>query len=59
MEKTRARGPHGTFSQIYPRECYECGKIGHIRPECPDLPRNKKKHNNPEDYAGSTVAFVA
>ncbi len=44
------------------RSCYECGKPGHVRPNCPDLPRNKKKHDNAEgqiDHAGSVVAFVA
>jgi hypothetical protein len=33
-----------------------------VRQDCPDLPRNKKKHDNAEehiDHAGSAVAFVA
>jgi len=46
-------------SQSHTRKGYECGKIGHIRPTCPDLSRNKKKHDNPKDYACSAVAFVA
>jgi hypothetical protein len=44
------------------RTCYECGKPGHVRPNCPDLPRNKKRNDNSErqtDHAGSAVAFVA
>ena len=31
------------------RSCYECGKQGHLRPKCPDLPMNKKKLNKAED----------
>jgi hypothetical protein len=38
-------------SQLGTRECYECGKVGHIRPDCPELPRNKKKHDIQKDYA--------
>ncbi len=41
------------------RKCCECGQVGHIRPDCPDLQRNKKKGSPSEDYAGSLVAFVA
>ena len=57
----RGRGRGSSWdSQPKTRECYECGKTGHIRPDCPDLPRNKKKHGSPaEDYACSAVAFVA
>ena len=44
------------------RTCYECGKPGHARPNCPNLPRNKKRNDNAEeqtDHAESAVAFVA
>jgi hypothetical protein len=44
------------------RTCYECGKPRHVRPDCPDHQRNKKKHDNAErhiDHVGSAVAFVA
>jgi hypothetical protein len=37
-------------SQLDTRECYERGKIGHIRPDSPDMPRNEKKQDNHEDY---------
>jgi hypothetical protein len=33
-------------SQSDTRECYECGKIGHICTDCSDLPWNKKKHED-------------
>ena len=42
--------------------CYECGKQGHLRPNCPGLPGNKKKLNKAEDsddHAESAVALVA
>jgi hypothetical protein len=42
--------------------CYKCGKHGNLRPNCPDLPKNKKKLDKAEgsnDHAWSTVAFVA
>ncbi len=43
------------------RSCYECGKQGHLRPNCPELPKNKNKHDKaqgPNDHAGPAVAFV-
>jgi hypothetical protein len=56
----RGRGRGSSWdSQPDTRECYECGKVGHIRFDCPDLPRNKKKHDSHEDYAGFAIAFVA
>ena len=42
--------------------CYKCGKQRHLRPRCPDLPRNKKKLDKAEgsdDHARLAVAFVA
>ena len=30
------------------RTCYECGKPRHVRPNCPDLPRNNMRHDNAE-----------
>jgi hypothetical protein len=42
-------------SESNTRECYECGKTRHIRPDCPDLPRNKKKHDVTKNHAGSAV----
>ena len=42
-----------------PRECYECGKVGRLRLDYPDLPRNKNKYRDTGGHAGSAVAFVA
>ena len=55
-------GGRGLDSSIDTRSCYECGKQGHLRPNCPDLPMNKKKLDKAEgsnDHDGSVVAFVA
>jgi len=49
----RGRGRGSSWDpQSDTRECYECGKVGNIiRPGCPDLPRNKKKHDSQKCYA--------
>jgi len=36
------------------RTCYECGKPGHVRLNCPELPRNKKRHDNAEGHTDHT-----
>ena len=41
------------------RECYESGKVGHLRPDCPELPKNRKKHDNMGHHARSADVFVA
>jgi hypothetical protein len=45
------------------RSCYECGKKGHLRPNCPELPKNKNKNKNkakdPDEHARPAAAFVA
>ncbi len=37
------RGGRGFDPSTGSRSCYECGKQGHLCPNCLDLPRNKKK----------------
>jgi hypothetical protein len=39
---------NSTDNSTETRTCYECGKLGHVRLDYPDLPRNKKKHDNAE-----------
>ena len=36
----RGRTPHSLLPAYTPPTCYGCGKIGHIRPMCPDNPTN-------------------